>query len=156
MRLDQIKQESLNGDGLNIAVIVSTYNYSIGQHLLTSCLDQLKISGSKTKMFSVPGTLEIPLMASRLAKSKRYDAIVTLGVVIKGETLHFEIVSFESHRALMDLSLRYDLPIIFGIICANNTKQALERVSSKGLDKGKEFAISALKMATINNQINND
>ncbi len=152
MRIDAETKQEFNASGLKIAVIISNYNFSIGENLLNSCVRQLKKAKAEIEIIRVPGALEIAFTASKLAKQKTFDAVVALGVVIKGETLHFEIVSFESHRALMDISLKYEIPIIFGIICANNEKQALDRASSDKMDKGKEFAIAAIEMAQINNQ----
>ncbi len=152
MKLDSGTKKELNANDFKIAVIISMYNFSIGKMILNSCVGYLKKATAEVEIIKVPGALEIPFAASKLVKYNKFDALIALGIVIKGETLHFELVSYESHRALMDIGLQYEIPIIFGIICANNKKQALERASSDKLDKGKEFAIAAIEMAQLNNQ----
>ncbi len=156
MQIDLPTTNQIKAPGLKIAIIISTYNYSIGEQLLNSCTEYLKASEVEFQILKVPGALEIPLLASKIAKQGECNVIITLGIVIKGETLHFEIVSFESHRALMDISLRYEIPIIFGIICANNKEQAMDRAAPDKLNKGKEFAIAAIRMALLNNKKTHD
>ncbi len=136
---------------LKIAVIFSLFNSSIGNKLLKSTVENLIRLGVTEKnihVFNVPGALEIPLAAHKISH-KGYDAIIALGIVIKGDTYHFEIVSDESHRALMDISLKRKIPVVFGIICAYSEKQARDRADAKKMDKGREFAETAVEMANF-------
>jgi 6,7-dimethyl-8-ribityllumazine synthase len=142
------KAKNLNGKKLKIGIIFSRFNDSIGKELLKTTIEKLKKLGTKNiKIIEVPGTLEIPFAAAKLIKQKKLHAIIALGVVIKGETPHFDLVCQESHRGIMDLNLKGEIPIIFGIITAFNVKQAKERIC-----KGEEYAETAIEMAIIQPQ----
>lgn len=136
---------------LKIGIIFSLFNSSIGNKLLESTVEnliKLGVTEKNINVFNVPGALEIPLAAQKITE-KKYDAIIALGIVIKGDTYHFEIVSDESHRALMDISLKRKIPVVFGIICAYSEKQARDRTDAKKMDKGREFAETAVEMANF-------
>lgn len=144
--------KKLDGSGLKIAIVFSRFNKKIGEILLSNTVDSLtgsNVDPNNISILKVPGALEIPLAAKRLLEQKKYDALIALGIVLKGETYHFEIVSNESHRALMDLNMKYGIPVIFGIICAKDVKQARDRAKKESLDKGREFAETALEMALL-------
>lgn len=154
MQTDKPKKRKLDGSNLKIAIIFSQFNHKYGDKLLFSTVETLKANGvSNIFIEKVPGALELPFVAKKLAQKKKYDVIIALGVVIKGDTYHFEIVSDESHRGLMSVSLNYNLPIIYGVICAYNIKQVAERCSLKKMNKGKDFAIAAIEMALINKKL---
>ena len=140
-----------------IAIVISRYNDSLGDILLENVLKTLKkhhVQEKNINIFQVPGALEIPFAVKKLIKSTpRYDAVITLGMVIKGNTYHFELVCNESYRALMDLAMSSPIPIVFGILTVNTIAQAEERISEKKLNKGEEFALSALEMITLNKKI---
>lgn len=142
-----MKQPSLpkiSGKNRKIAIILPYFNEHIGKKLLKETVNELILCGCSIKNIRierVPGALEIPLAAKRLALSKKYNAIIALGIVIRGETIHFELVSYNTYYGLLETSLETMTPIIFGVLTVENEKQALERVK-----KGKELARSALLM----------
>jgi len=152
MKLDSKKISSIDGKKFQIGIVFSEYNSSIGNLLLKNCLDTLKdhnVQPNNINIVKVPGALETPLIAAKMARSKKYDAIIALGVVLKGETYHFDLVCDQTYSGLMQVSLEYDLPVIFGILGANTKSQAVKRANTKGLNKGKEYAETALQMAKI-------
>lgn len=152
MKKFQSKPANLNGKPYKFAIILSRFNDHLGNELFENTRKALLSHGTivkNIKVFRVPGALEIPLIAEVLAEKKRYDAIIALGVVIKGATPHFEHVSEQCYRGLMDTSLCCQIPIIFGVLTVNNEKQAKERTSAKQQNKGKEYAGSAIEMAML-------
>jgi 6,7-dimethyl-8-ribityllumazine synthase len=152
MKTSSSKPSALNGKYLRIAIILARYNDSIGSELLKNTHDTLVEHGvgeSNIKVLRVPGALELPLAALIIAKEKIYDAIIALGVVIKGETAHFEHVCEQSLRGLMDVGLETETPVVFGVITAMNEAQARERANKDKLNKGREYAETAIEMAGI-------
>lgn len=152
MKISKSNAEKLNGKPYKFAIILSRYNDSIGNELLKNTMETLLNNGAKEKnidLFRVPGALEIPVTANALALKDKYDALICLGVVIKGDTPHFDLVAQESYRGLMDISLCSDTPIIFGILTVNTLKQAKDRAAKSKMNKGKEFAEAAIEMATL-------
>jgi len=152
MKTSKSTAQKLNGKAYKFAIILSRYNDDIGNELLKSTTETLVEYGTKQKniaLFRVPGALEIPIIANVLALKDKYDAIICLGVVIRGDTPHFDLVANECYRGLMDISLCSDTPIIFGVLTTNNLKQAKDRASKKKLNKGKEFAEAAIEMAML-------
>jgi len=127
-----------------IAVIVPYFNEDIGLKLYQKTATELTHCGVKKQniaLIRVPGALEIPLAASHIAKNKSYNAIIALGVVIKGDTDHYEHVCRETYHGIMKISLKYDIPIVAGVLTVHNRKQAVERI-----EKGADFARNALFM----------
>lgn len=152
MKITTSKPPKLIGKNLRIAIIISRFNDSLGNILLKNTQEHLLKNGVLSKNIlttKVPGALELPLAAKILAKTEKYDAIIALGIVIKGETSHYDIVSNESHHGLMQATLETEIPIIFGVITALNLKQAVDRVEKDKLNKGREFAESAIEMANF-------
>ncbi len=152
MKTSKSMPEKLNGKSFKFAIILSRYNDNIGNELLKNTRETLVKHGVKEKnmdLYRVPGALEIPVTANVLALKDRYDVIICLGVVIRGDTPHFDLVANECYRGLMDISLCSDTPIIFGILTTNNLKQAKERVAKGKMNKGKEYAESAIEMAML-------
>ena len=152
MKLSGSKSATLNGKKYRYGIILSRYNDHLGSELLKNTHANLLKNGAKEKnieIFRVPGALEIPVTANLLALQDKYDVIIALGVVVKGETPHFDLVARECYRGLMDISLCSDTPIIFGVLTVNNEKQAKDRVSKAKLNKGKEYAETAIEMATL-------
>ena len=144
--------ENLNAKPYRFAIILSRYNIEIGNELLKNTHETLLKNGAKLKnikLFRVPGALEIPVIANALALKNKFDAIIALGVVIKGETPHFDLVTRECYRGLMDITLCSDTPIIFGVLATNNLKQAKERAAKSQQNKGREFAEAAIEMAML-------
>ena len=152
MKTSKSKSTTLNGKPYKFAIILSRYNDEIGNELLKNTHETLLDLGTKLKnitLFRVPGALEIPVIANVLALKNKYDAIIALGVVIKGETPHFDLVTRECYRGLMDISLCSDTPIIFGVLATNNLKQAKDRAAKSKMNKGREFAEAAIEMAAL-------
>ena len=130
-----------------IAVIVPYFNEDIGLKLYRKTAAELTRCGVKKQniaLVRVPGSLEIPLAASRIAQKKSHNAIIALGVVIKGETDHFKHVSRETYNGIMKISLKYGIPIVAGVLTVNNKKQVIERIK-----KGADFARNALFMSKL-------
>lgn len=134
---------------LRIAVIRAEYNPEITRSLEAKCLQGLQEAGilaSQIDCFSVPGCFEIPLLAQRLAAQKRYAALIALGAVIRGETLHFDLVANECAQGIMEVSLRHNVPIIFEVLATEKRRDALRRAGNNRFNKGFEAAGAALKM----------
>ena len=142
----------LSAAGLRFAIVVSRFNAFVTERLLNGALDALTRSGAKAAdidVARVPGAIEIALIAQRLAETGRYDAIVCLGAVIRGETPHFEYVCAESSRGVAQASLRAGVPMSFGILTVENLEQAVDRAGLKSGNKGFEAAMSAVEMANL-------
>lgn len=130
-------ESSLTGNDLHIGIVMSRFNAQIGEGLLAACvaeLRQLGVAEGAIEIATVPGALEIPLTLQTLAQSDRYDALIALGAVIRGETYHFEVVSNDSCRALMEVQLDTGIPVANGILTCENDEQALARRQEKGAD----------------------
>ncbi|OUD15216.1 6,7-dimethyl-8-ribityllumazine synthase [Thioflexithrix psekupsensis] len=138
------------------AIVISRFNSFITESLLAGALDTLKrhgVADSSVTLVRVPGAYEMPLIAQRLATSKRYDAIIALGAVIRGGTPHFEYVAGECAKGLAQVSLQYDLPVIFGVLTVDSIEQAIERAGTKAGNKGADAALSALEMVNLLRQL---
>ncbi len=132
-----------------IALLVSRFNGFIVESLLQGALDTLKRHGADERdlqIIRVPGAFEMPLVAQRLAASKHFDALIALGAVIRGGTPHFEYVAGECTKGLAAVSLKYDLPVAFGVLTVDTIEQAIERAGTKAGNKGAEAALSAIEM----------
>jgi 6,7-dimethyl-8-ribityllumazine synthase len=141
-------EPDVRGAGLRIGVVVSRFNSDIGDGLLSSCTAALLKHGvapDAIAIVSVPGALEAPLALQRMAQSGRYDALIALGAVIRGETYHFEIVSNESAGGITSVQLDTGVPIANGILTTDNDDQALARMMQKGAD----CATAAIEMANL-------
>ena len=140
--------------GINVGIISSRFNQLVVDELLQACLNKLKEQGFKANQIfhqTVPGALEIPLALDLLAITKRYEVLIAIGAVIRGETYHFEVVSDQSAAGLMQVQLNHHIPIINGIITTNNDEQAYARTKVKG----EEVAMVAIEMATLSRMIKN-
>ena len=139
-----------------IAIVGAQFNGQLTESLEKHCLATLLDHGLKKDQilqFQVPGSLEIPIVAQNIASAKKSDIIIALGVVIKGDTYHFEIVINECARGCMDVALKYNVPIIFEVIPAYNLAQAKKRAGNNNQNKGKEAALAALKMLKVMSQL---
>ena len=136
-----------------IAIVASRFNDFISKSLLNSCLIYLKAQGVSDKQITtvwVPGSLEIPVTALKLAKKKNIDVVICLGAVIRGDTYHFEVVSNECARGLMEVSLQTLKPIIMGVLTTDTIQQAQKRAQEKGgHNKGRDCAMAALDMINL-------
>ena len=143
---------SLVAKGLKFAVIVSRFNEFLSSKLLDGAQDTLTRHGADEKdisLFWVPGSFEIPPIALRLARSKKYDAVICLGAVIRGETPHFDYISREVAKGIAHVALSENVPCVFGIITADTLEQAIERSGTKSGNKGRDAALSAIEMANL-------
>lgn len=143
--------------GKKFAIVISRFNDFIGNSLLEGAVDELKrVGGVKDEDITVvyvPGAVELPLAAKRLAMKKEHDAIIALGVIIRGGTPHFDLVANESNKGLASVSLDYDIPIAFGVLTTESIEQAIERAGTKMGNKGGEAALGALEMVNVLEQI---
>ncbi len=142
----------LVAEGLKVGIIVGRFNEFVGGKLLDGALDGLKRHGVKDEDIDVawvPGAFEIPLIAKKMAKNDRYDAVICLGAVIKGSTSHYDYVCSEVSKGIASVSLETEKPVLFGVLTTNNIEQAIERSGSKAGNKGYECAVSAIEMANL-------
>ena len=149
-RFDNIFEfdNNLNGAGLRIGIVMSRFNLPVCEGLLSACVDELKrlgVADADMTIANVPGALEIPLVLQTMAQSGSFDALVALGAVIRGETYHFEVVSNDSCRAIMEVQLDTGVPIANGILTCENDDQAEVRMQPKGAD----CAQAAVEMANL-------
>jgi 6,7-dimethyl-8-ribityllumazine synthase len=138
--------------GARIALLVSRFNGFVVESLLAGALDALRRHGADERdlqIIRVPGAFEMPLVAQRLAASKRFDALIALGAVIRGGTPHFEYVAGECTKGLSAVSLKYDIPVAFGVLTVDTIEQAIERAGTKAGNKGAEAALSAIEMISL-------
>lgn len=134
------------------AIVASRFNDFITKDLLAGCVDTLKRHGAKETEIEVswvPGSFEIPVIAMRLAKSKKVDAVICLGTVIRGDTPHFDYIAAEVTKGIAQTSLASGVPAIFGIITADTIEQAIERAGTKSGNKGKDAALNAIEMVNL-------
>lgn len=143
---------NLVGTGLKIGIVVGRFNEFITSKLLGGALDALKRHGveeSSVDVAWVPGAFEIPLIAQKLAKSGKYDAVITLGTVIRGSTPHFDYVCNEAAKGVSSTALNTGIPVIFGVLTTDTIEQAIERAGTKAGNKGWDAATSAIEMANL-------
>ncbi|SDW18210.1 6,7-dimethyl-8-ribityllumazine synthase [Marinococcus luteus] len=147
---------NVNGSGQKIAIVVARFNEFINKQLLEGAESTLIRSGVKEEdidVIWVPGAFEIPFAAQQAAKTKKYDAIVAIGTVIRGATPHFDYVCSESAKGVANVSLQEELPVINGIITVESIEQAIERAGTKAGNKGSEAAMGAVEMASLAKKI---
>jgi 6,7-dimethyl-8-ribityllumazine synthase len=143
---------SLLGAGLRFGIVVSRFNEFITTRLLEGAKDALSRHGVKPDDMEfawTPGAFEIPLVAKRMAESGRYEAVICLGAVIRGATPHFEYVAAEASKGIARVSLESGLPVVYGVITADNLEQAIERAGTKEGNKGFAAAVNAIEMANL-------
>jgi len=143
---------NLSGQGLSLAIVVSRFNRLVTERLLAGAQDAIArhgVDGEKVDVAWVPGSIELPLVARRLAERRRYDAIVCLGAVIRGETPHFDHVANQAAAGTSRVALDTGVPVIFGVITANTLEQALERAGGKAGNKGYDAVVAAIEMANL-------
>jgi len=142
----------LDGKGLRIALVAGRFNDFIVERLLEGALDCLRRHGVADKDLTVarvPGAFEIPVAARRLALSRKYDAVVCIGCVIRGETSHYEQVCAEVARGIASVALEAGLPVTFGVLSTESLHQAIERAGAKGGNKGWDAALAAIEMVSL-------
>jgi len=152
--------KTINGDisvsSARIAIVVGRFNGFIVDSLLTGALDTLDRSGidaGDITVSHVPGAFEMPLVVQKYAESGQYDAIIGLGAVIRGSTPHFDFVAGENAKALAGLALKFNIPVINGVLTTDTIEQAIERAGTKAGNKGAEAAMAAMEMISLLNKI---
>jgi 6,7-dimethyl-8-ribityllumazine synthase len=144
---------NLAGAGLRVGIVMSRFNLPVCEGLLSACIAELKrlgVADADMAIATVPGALEIPLVLQSMANSRRYDALVALGAVIRGETYHFEVVSNDACRAIMEVQLDTGIPVANGILTCETDEQAEVRMQPKGSD----CAQAAVEMANLQKALN--
>ncbi|MDI6703278.1 MAG: 6,7-dimethyl-8-ribityllumazine synthase [bacterium] len=143
--------------GLRFGIVVSRFNEFITEKLLSGAVDTLLRHGAMEEdieVFWVPGSFEIPYLARILAKDRKYDAIICLGTIIRGETPHFNYICSEVAKGIAQTSLSTGTPVIFGVLTTDTTEQAIERAGVKSGNKGRDAAFSAMEMVNLYRKIN--
>lgn len=148
----------LRGEGKQFALVVGRFNEFITNRLLEGALDALRRHGTREEDITltwVPGAFEIPMVAHKLAKSGKFDAVICIGSVIRGSTPHFDYVCAEVSKGIAAVGMNTGVPTIFGVITTDSIEQAVERAGTKAGNKGWEAAVSAIEMADLNKNITN-
>jgi 6,7-dimethyl-8-ribityllumazine synthase len=149
-------QSGLTAGGLRFGILVSRFNSFVTERLLASALDALKRAGASEKQVDVthvPGSFELPLAAKKLAATGRYDALIAIGCVIRGETSHYDYVCSETARGIQLAQMDTGVPIIFCVLTCDTPEQAVDRAGPKGGNKGFEAGLAAIEMATLSRQL---
>lgn len=152
----KVFEGNLIGEGLKFGLVVGRFNEFITNKLLSGALDSLKRHGVEddaVEVAWVPGAFELPLVAQKMASSKKYDAVICLGAVIRGATPHFEFVSSEVSKGIAKVTLDTGIPTIFGVLTTDTIEQAIERAGTKAGNKGWEAAATAIEMANLLKEI---
>jgi 6,7-dimethyl-8-ribityllumazine synthase len=147
-----IQAKKLEGSGLRIAVVHTRWNDFVVGRLLEGAVEALTSCGlddSDIAQYEVPGAFELPLAAKRIAESGRFDGVVCLGAVIRGETPHFDFVAGEAARGIMQAGLETGIPVTFGVITSDNEEQARDRAGGRAGNKGVEAAEAAVEMCSL-------
>ena len=139
-------------EGMKVGIVVARFNEFITSKLLSGAIDGLvrhDVNEDDVDVAWVPGAFEIPLVASKMAKSRKYDAVICLGAVIRGSTSHYDYVCYEVSKGIAAVSMENDIPVMFGVITTENIEQAIERSGSKAGNKGYECALGAIEMVNL-------
>ena len=150
--MPRVFEGQLSAAGLRFAVIVSRFNSFITERLLSGAMDALTRTGADQDLvdvIKVPGSWEVPLVASELARQHRYDAIICLGAVIRGETPHFDYVAAEAAKGIAHAGFETGIPVAFGVLTTNTLEQAIDRAGAKGGNKGFDAAMTAIETANL-------
>jgi 6,7-dimethyl-8-ribityllumazine synthase len=148
----KVIEAKLNAQGKKFGILVSRFNNFITKRLLDGAVNEFKRLGGEEENIEViwaPGAFEMPCLAQKLAKSKKYHAVVCLAAIIRGETPHFEYVASEAAKGIANVSMNTGVPVIFGIITSENLEQAIDRAGSKNGNKGEDAARVAIEMANL-------
>ncbi|MBD3170790.1 MAG: 6,7-dimethyl-8-ribityllumazine synthase [candidate division Zixibacteria bacterium] len=154
--MPRIIEAKLTAAGKKFAIVVSRFNEFFTEKLLEGALDCLNrhdCNDDDITIIRVPGSFEIPYAAQKLAESKKYDAVIAIGTVVRGDTPHFDYIASEVAKGIAKVSLDSGVPVIFGVITTDNLEQAIERAGTKAGNKGWHAALSAIEMANLMQQI---
>jgi len=147
----------LSAAGMRFAIVIARFNSFITDRLLSGCLDALKRSGASlenVELTKVPGSWEMPVVARQLAQQKRFDAIICLGAVIRGDTPHFDYVAGQAASGLAAIAAETGVPVAFGVLTTNTVEQAVDRAGAKSGNKGFDAAMTAIEMASLLRKLN--
>ncbi len=150
--MPKVIEGHLSAKGRNLAIVVGRFNELISNKLLSGALDCIvRHEGNEddTTVIWVPGAFEIPVVAKKIAASKKYDAVICLGAVIRGATPHFEYIASEVSKGIAQAGLETGVPVVFGVITSDTIEQAIERAGTKGGNKGWDAAMTAIEMADL-------
>jgi 6,7-dimethyl-8-ribityllumazine synthase len=153
-----VYEGKLVSKGIKVGIVVARFNEFIGSKLLGGAIDGLKrhdVKEEDIEVAWVPGAFEIPLIAAKMAKLGKYDAIICLGAVIRGSTTHYDYVCSEVSKGVAHVSLQSEIPVIFGVLTTENIEQAIERAGTKAGNKGYDCALTAIEMVNLINEIAN-
>lgn len=148
----KVFEGNFDGKELKIAIVASRFNEFITKELIGGAEDTLlrhNINTDDIDLYRVPGAFEIPSVCNKIAKSGKYDAVITLGAVIRGSTPHFDYVAAEVSKGVAAVSMQYDIPVIFGVLTTDTIEQAVERAGTKAGNKGSDAAMAALEMINL-------
>lgn len=151
----KVYEGKLIAEGLKFGIVVGRFNEFIGSKLLGGALDALKRHGAQeedVEVAWVPGAFEIPLIAKKMAKSNKYNAVICLGAVIRGTTSHYDYVCSEVSKGIANVSLDTEVPVIFGVLTTESIEQAIERAGTKAGNKGYDAGVTAIEMANLLNE----
>ena len=147
-----VHEGRLNAESFSFAIVASRWNEFISNRLVEGALDGLERLGAaqdRVQVYRVPGAFEIPLLALRLAESEKFDAVIGLGTIIRGQTPHFEYIASEVARGIADAAMETGLPVVFGIVTADTVDQAIDRAGVKLGNKGFEAAMTAVELVNL-------
>ena len=148
----RVLEGNVVAQGIRVGIVAARFNEFITSKLVGGALDGLKRHDVKEEDIDVawvPGAFEIPLIASKMAKSKKYDSVICVGAVIRGSTSHYDYVCSEVSKGIANVSLNSDIPVMFGVLTTDNIEQAIERAGSKAGNKGYECATGAIEMVNL-------
>lgn len=148
----KVFEGNFDGKGLKIAIVASRFNEFITKELIGGAEDTLlrhNVNTDDIDLYRVPGAFEIPSVCNKIAKSSKYDAVITLGAVIRGSTPHFDYVAAEVSKGVAAVSMQYNIPVIFGVLTTDTIEQAVERAGTKAGNKGSDAAMAALEMINL-------
>ncbi len=154
----KVYSAKLVANGAKVAIVVSRFNEFITSKLLDGAIDGLlrhNVLDDDIEVAWVPGAFEIPSVADKMAKSGKYNAVICLGAIIRGNTTHYDYVCAEVSKGIANVSLKTDVPIIFGVLTTENIEQAIERAGTKAGNKGFDAAATAVEMINLYNDIKN-
>jgi 6,7-dimethyl-8-ribityllumazine synthase len=150
--MSRVYEGQLSASGLRFVIIVSRFNSFITERLLSGAMDALTRTGAdpeQVDVVKVPGSWEVPMVAAELARQRKYDAVICLSAVIRGETPHFDYVAAEAAKGVAHVAIDTGVPVAFGVLTTNTLEQAIDRAGAKGGNKGFDAAMTAIEMASL-------
>jgi 6,7-dimethyl-8-ribityllumazine synthase len=155
----KVHQGRINAEGFRFALVASRWNDFLTARLIEGALDALERLGAEEKsveLFKVPGSFEIPLLARKVAGTKKFDAVICLGTIIRGQTPHFEYIAAEVTKGIAQAGMETDVPVVYGIVTADTLEQAIDRAGVKAGNKGFEAAMSAVELVNLYQEVKSD